>query len=730
MLRDTGVAGALVVGYSLNRMLGAALPPDVRPNYRVAITAGAGNVIVGPQSASGAPSRLGYAPMLDPPGHGVRLRADALDPQPHRIEHNLVLAVFALSAASLLSLVLLWRHARRRIMAEAERDRLFRLSQDLMCVLGASGRVHRANPAFETLVGAELGSALLFDFVHPDDREQLAQALRVDDRTSDTQVSIEARLADGIGWRWLHWSMRRDPDPGSTTWYAVAHDVTERKAAEAALRAETAFRQAMEESILTGMRAFDMDGRITYVNRAFSKMIGYRRDELIGTLPPYPYWPRGREALHKTNMDMVLAGHAPQSGFEVQVRRKDGSMFDARMYVSPLIDGQGVQTGWMTSVTDITEPRRVREELAEAHERFAKVLDELDAAVLVLALADPQVELAGGSGASKDSALFTNRLCRQMFGDSEDLAAVMAASDPSLGDGEVRELLLPASGRWFDLRPRLIRWVDGRQARLVVATEVTRRHEAEERHREQEEKLQRTARLVTMGEMASSLAHELNQPLTAILNYCMGLSARIRTRQSAALEIEPKETLEALSKAAAQAERAGTVIQRIRAFVKRSEPERRWCKVSEIVAEAIGLAEIDARRRGVRIEIEIDPSVAPVYADPILIEQVLLNLAKNAIDAMSGARRRTLRVQATRRDAQVEFSVSDTGPGLSSEARSRLFEPFFTTKSEGMGMGLNICRSIVEAHRGRLWVEATPSGGCEFRFTLPAADTHAMTRAA
>ncbi len=730
MLRDTGVAGALVVGYSLNRMLGDALPPDVRPNYRLAITAGVGNVIVGPQSASGAPSRLGYAPILDPPGHGVRLRADALDAQPHRIEHNLMLAVFALSAASLLSLILLWRHARRRILAEAERDRLFRLSQDLMCVLDSSGRLHRANPAFDALVGAELGNANLFDLVHPDDREQVSEALRVRDRSADTRVSVEARLADANGWRWLHWSMRRDPDPGSTTWYAVAHDVTERKAAEAALRAETAFRQAMEESILTGMRAFDMNGRITYVNRAFCEMIGFRRDELIGTLPPYPYWPNERETPHMSNLDMVLAGQAPQSGFEVHVRRKDGSTFDARMYVSPLIDGQGEQTGWMTSVTDITEPRRVREELAAAHERFTKVLDELDAAVLVLALPVARSEGSGENAANDDTPLFTNSLCRQMFGDSDDLCAVVAASTPPLGEGEVRELLLPASGRWFDLRPRLIRWVDGRQARLVVATEVTRRHEAEEQHREQEEKLQRSARLVTMGEMASSLAHELNQPLTAILNYCMGLSARIRARQSAALAIDPGEALDALSKAAAQAERAGTVIQRIRAFVKRSEPERRWCRVSEIVAEAIGLAEIDARRRGVHIEVEIDPAIAPVYADPILIEQVLLNLAKNAIDAMRGTRRRTLRVLAVRRDAQVEFCVSDTGPGLSTEAQSRLFEPFFTTKSEGMGMGLNICRSIIEAHRGRLWVETNATGGCEFRFTLPAAESQAMTRAA
>ena len=720
MLRDIGVGGTVLVGYSLNRLLANALPPDLRPRYRLAITGGAGEVLVGPQSAASPPSQLGYAPVLEPPGHGVRLRADALDAQPRLIERNLLLAVFALSAASLLSMILMWRHARRRIHAEAERERLFRLSQDLMCVLDSRGRLLRTNPAFDELVGARGAGASLPDLVHPDDRDRVFQALGRDDPDSGERASVEARLTDGEGWRWLLWSMRRDPDPGTTAWYAVAHDVTERRAAEAALRAETAFRQAMEESMLTGMRAFDMNGRITYVNRAFCEMTGFRRDELIGALPPYPYWPPGEQAGHRENLQRLLAGNAPRGEFELRVQRKNGSAFDARMYVSPLVDEDGLQSGWMTSVTDITEPRRAREELAAAHERVKTILDELDAAVLVLPLGET----------ANEPPLFTNRLCRQLFAQDEDLLAVVGASQPAFAEGEACELMLPASGRWFDLRPRLIRWVDGRQVRLVVATDVTRRHEADERQREQDEQLQRSARLVTMGEMASSLAHELNQPLTAIVNYCKGLQLRLRTRHASGAPVDVAETIEALDKAAAQAERAGTVIQRIRAFVKRSEPERRWCRVADVVAEAIGLAEIDAKRRGVTIEIDVDPAIAPVYADPILIGQVLLNLAKNAIDSMSGAGHGVLRVQASRHQATVEFAVSDTGPGLSGEAQSRLFEPFFTTKTEGMGMGLKICLSIVEAHRGRLWVEGNPEGGCTFRFTLPVARSARMTRAA
>ena len=265
---------------------------------------------------------------------------------------------------------------------------------------------------------------------------------------------------------------------------------------------------------------------------------------------------------------------------------------------------------------------------------------------------------------------------------------------------------------------------------MFVASDVTRRHEIEDHHREQDQKLQRTSRLVTMGEMASSLAHELNQPLTAIANYCMGLSARIRTRSARGEPQDPQELLAALGKTAAQAERAGMVIRRIREFVKRSEPERQPCDVGTIVADAVGLAEIDAQRLGVRIDVQLAQDLPVLQADPILIEQVLLNLVKNGIDAMRESGRRRLELAVRRRDDAVEFSVSDAGHGLTPEAREKLFEPFFTTKSEGMGMGLNICRSIVESHQGRLWVEGNERGGCTFRFTLPDLAAPAIAEAA
>ena len=217
-----------------------------------------------------------------------------------------------------------------------------------------------------------------------------------------------------------------------------------------------------------------------------------------------------------------------------------------------------------------------------------------------------------------------------------------------------------------------------------------------------------------MGEMASSLAHELNQPLTAIANYSMGAVAMIKAGRTDAATLLP-----ALEKAASQAQRAGKIISRIREFVKRSEPRRQSIQISTVIENAVGLAEIHTRRRQVSIVCNLPASLPDVLADPILIEQVLLNLIKNGLEAMDHTVHQNLLVDVFLHGDQIEVSVTDRGHGLTDP--ERLFEPFFSTKSEGLGMGLNICRTIIESHHGRLWATTNPEGGTIFRFTLPCA---------
>jgi two-component system sensor kinase FixL len=273
-------------------------------------------------------------------------------------------------------------------------------------------------------------------------------------------------------------------------------------------------------------------------------------------------------------------------------------------------------------------------------------------------------------------------------------------------------------GRWFEVRSRHIRWVDGSAVEMLVATDVSRRHEIEEQQREQDRKLQRTSRLVTMGEMASSIAHELNQPLTAIANYMKG-SSRIVSE----LHSDRTPMLKAaLDKSAEQAIRAGQIIRRLRDFVARGESERSIDSLSKIIEEASALALVGAKESGIRVRMFFDAEGDFVFVDRIQIQQVLLNLIRNAIDAMRQTTRKELTItKHAPAEGMVVTSVSDTGPGIDPEIRDQLFQPFVTTKSDGMGVGLSISRTIIDAHGGKLWVDDNPSGGAIFRFSLPVA---------
>ena len=526
-----------------------------------------------------------------------------------------------------------------------------------------------------------------------------------------------------------------------TTWMLIANwrQSQRRQQAQQALMAETTFRRAMENSMLTGMRALDMQGRIIYVNPAFCQMTGWTEDELIGQTEPFSYWPdEDREALAARLSDELIGSSDP-AGFQMRVKRRDGTLFDARFYVSPLIDATGKQTGWMASMTDITEPNRVRRQLSASYERFTTVLEALDASVSVAPLGSQEL-------------LFANKLYRQWFGGTTDghLQLVVRAGTPetqlsdesldavdsfaglpldSIATGslaEHAEIYIERLGKWLEVRSRYLNWVDSRLAQMVIATDITARRQAEEQAAAQAERAQTASRLITMGEMASSVAHELNQPLTAISNYCTGMISRIRGGS-----ISEDDLLGALDKTARQAQRAGQVVQHIRSFVKRSEPRRQWSEVMPMVEQVVELAEIELRRRQVRLSHYVAPRLPALHVDPILIEQALINLIKNGAESIDVAQRATgnrlvdLRVTQREVDEQpaVQFSVTDTGRGLTEEALARLYEAFFSTKNDGMGIGLNLCRSIVESHQGRIHAEnlynAGQVVGCRFSFWIP-----------
>jgi len=258
---------------------------------------------------------------------------------------------------------------------------------------------------------------------------------------------------------------------------------------------------------------------------------------------------------------------------------------------------------------------------------------------------------------------------------------------------------------------------DGRQTGWMGSLlDITERKRARERVRQQEQKLAATARLVTMGEMASAIAHELNQPLSAIASYVTGCLNVLQAGGAS-----PAELRSALEKTAQQAQRAGRIIRRVHEFVRKSEPVRTGVHINAVVQEAVSFAEAEARTRRVKIQSQLSPDDPELKADPLLLQEVLLNLLRNGMDAMAAtpAEERELKVITERAGQTVTVTVRDRGCGLSPEVQAQLFDPFFTTKPEGMGMGLHICRSIMEVHRGRVWAEQNPGGGTAFSFCLP-----------
>ena len=389
--------------------------------------------------------------------------------------------------------------------------------------------------------------------------------------------------------------------------------------------------------------------------------------------------------------------------------------------------------------------RRVQQQMAAdaalvaSHERFVTVLDSLEAAVYVTDFSTGEV-------------LFVNDNFKQVFpgfGTGAMASSVESALVPAPSASVPAQRLLDTAGRpsgvevaevrdgrtgaWFLLRAKAIRWVDGRIVRMHMVSDITaRKHEAE-KSRVQQEKLLLTQRLMSVGEMAATLAHEINQPLSAIANYNMGCVRRLKSG-----EWDRNELLAAMEKSSAQAERAGRVVRRVREFLRRREPQREPCDINAVIDDVAGLIELEAEQAGVTIIRALEPGLPLVNADHIMAEQVLLNLIKNGIDAMqhTPAPQRVLTITTRRAGAAVEISVSDNGCGIAASVEAELFSPFFTTKENGMGMGLNICRSIVEMHEGRLWFtrgadggvntsssgdNSSANGGSAFHFTLPLA---------
>ncbi len=400
-----------------------------------------------------------------------------------------------------------------------------------------------------------------------------------------------------------------------TVLWVLVRDNRRRLSAERDLGDALAFRKAMEDSLVTGLRARDLQGRITYVNPAFCEMVGFTAQELLGHSVSAPYWPPERVEEYRQRQAIRFAGNIPpREGFESEFMRKDGTRFPVLIIEAPLINAQGLHTGWMSAFLDISEQRRV-EELSRASQ----------------------------------------------------------------------------------------------------------------------ERLQATARLATVGEMASLLSHELNQPLAAISSYATGslnLLEPVSQDHPEPSQQDLQDVRMAMRQIARQAERAGRVIKSVHDFVRRRDQAREAVPAQQLIDAILPLVNLQARKLGVGVRTRVEPGLPPALCDRTMVEQVLLNLARNAMQAMDdpAISPRVLDI-AVRRAASnshsgwLEFSVADCGSGIPEEVAQKLFTPFFTTRTEGMGLGLSLCRTVVEQHGGYLGHGPNEPRGTVFTFTLPAYPT-------
>ena len=478
----------------------------------------------------------------------------------------------------------------------------------------------------------------------------------------------------------------------------------------------------------------DPQGRVTTWNAGAERIKGWHREEIIGRHFSV-FYPPEDVAAGKPTMELQTVretGFYEEEGLRV---RKDGSSFVAHVTITPLPDEQGLLRGFAKVTHDVSERKAADEALRMREAHLRSILETVPDAMIVI---DQQARIQSFSVAAE--RLFGYR-AEDAIG--QNIKILMPSPYREQHDGYVARYLSTGERRIIGIGRVVVgQRRDGSTFPMELSIgemqsaggrfftgfirDLTERQETEARLQELQSELVHVSRLTAMGEMASTLAHELNQPLTAITNYLKGCR-RLLERS----EDEHAPTIrEAVNHAADQAIRAGQIIRRLREFVSRGESEPHVHHLQKLIEEASALALIGTIENGVRATFRLDPDADVALADRIQIQQVVLNLIRNAIEAMQDSSQRELVVATVARtDGMVEVSVSDTGTGIAPEVASQLFQPFVTTKRHGMGVGLSICRTIVEAHGGRIWVESEPGKGTVFRFTLRAVRKEGLVHA-
>ena len=618
--------------------------------------------------------------------------------------------------------------------AHIELQALLNAAVDAIIVIDANGCIETFNPGAEILFGyaaADIIGRNVSVLMPRGDRERHDDYMRGYERTRQRRIigigrDVMAARSDGSQFP-VFLSVGEIRDGGPSRYVGIIHDMTARRAALDALRAERDRVERYLDVAEVLLIALDLDHRIELINRRGLQILGYEEHELLGRDYFDLMVPEPLRRARRANFDRLLTMPDREAlSAEGPVQTRSGELRVLAWRARTVRDANGVTVGFLASGEDVTERRRAEQQLRKS-ESLLRTAQE------IANLGNFEVQLKDGS------VTWSEQACR--------MVGFERGHEPRGIDQYVRQFVHPDDRdrfwkQWlrmvsgadkFELLHRIVR-PDGAvrdmqgtaqpvshstDGATILGTlyDLTERRAAEDEIRQSQDKLTHFARLSTMGEMATGLAHEINQPLTAIATY-----AQAALRFLAAGNADPADLNEALTQITQQSLRAGEVIRRLRTFVKNRETRAETVDLNRLVTEVHVLAETDARVNDLRLVLDLAPSPLPsVAADPVQIQQVLLNLVRNAIDATMECPEapREVTIRTRLQDHEIEVSVVDHARGIPADVAAQLFNPFFTTKPSGTGLGLAISRSIIRAHQGRLGHRPSDGSGTTFYFTLP-----------
>ncbi len=462
----------------------------------------------------------------------------------------------------------------------------------------------------------------------------------------------------------------------------------------------------------------DLSGFVTFWNGAAEAMFGYAAAEILGQpitwiIPPERF---EEEAT-------IRQGARPGEGlvlFAPVRRRTDGATLPVSLTISPIRDATGGIVGVSKIARDLSEMQHAQAELRQREALLRSILETVPDALIVI---DSRGHIQSFSTAAERLFGFT---ATEVLGRNVNI--LMPSPHREAHDGYIAHHIRTGERRIIGIGRVVVGQrrdgstfpmelsvgevlLTGERLYTGFVRDLTQRQERERRLNELRSELAHVSRLNELGQMASALAHEVNQPLTAIANYLGGARRLLAAGNH-------DSARQAMERIAEQTNRAANIVQRLRAYVRKGESERAVEHLPTTIEEAIALALVGVGR-GIKLDTRFDPAATEAIIDKVQIQQILVNVMRNAVEAMEGSPRRELSIATARAGDMVEISLADTGPGLSKEVRARLFQPFVTTKANGMGVGLSICLAIAEAHGGALRATSAPGGGTIFHLTVP-----------